>query len=129
MMDVDHFKRFNDTYGHQMGDALLRALGQFLQKRVREEDIACRYGGEEFILIFPEAPLDILQQRAEALREAVKNLPLLDQEKSPGGITLSLGVASFPEHGSTVETLLQAADAALYRAKAEGRDRVVLAQP
>ena len=129
IIDLDHFKDFNDTYGHQTGDALLRAFGQFLQKRMRGEDIACRYGGEEFILIFPEAALGALQQRAEELRETAKQIHALDSDKSSAGITLSLGVASFPEHGSTVETLLQAADAALYRAKAGGRDRTVLAQP
>ena len=129
MVDLDHFKHFNDTYGHQTGDALLRTFGQFLQKRMREEDLACRYGGEEFILIFPEAELKPLQQRAEELRETAKQIRALDSDKSSEEITLSLGVASFPEHGSTVETLLQAVDAALYRAKAEGRDRVVLAQP
>ena len=129
MIDLDHFKDFNDTYGHQTGDALLRAFGQFLQKRIRGEDIPCRYGGEEFILIFPEAALEALQQRAEELRETAKQIHALDSDKSSAGITLSLGVASFPEHGSTVETLLQAADAALYRAKAGGRDRMVLAQP
>ena len=128
MIDLDYFKRFNDTHGHQIGDALLRALGQFLQKRMREEDIACRYGGEEFVLILPETPLDALQKRAGQLREMVKQVRALDSGESSEEITLSLGIASFPEHGSTVLTLLQAADEALYRAKNEGRDRVVLAQ-
>src|SRR3972149_6749495 len=116
MIDLDYFKRFNDTQGHQIGDALLCALGQFLQKRMREEDIACRYRGEEFVLILPETPMDALQKRAEHLREAVKQVRALDSGQSSEEITLSLGIASFPDHGATVQTLLQAVDVALYRA-------------
>ena len=127
MIDIDHFKRFNDTYGHAAGDTLLRELGEFLQKRIRIEDIACRYGGEEFTLILPDASLEAAQQRAEELRQAVRQLQL-QAGQAHEVVTLSLGVAIYPQHGRTIETVLQAADSALYRAKQEGRDRVVVAE-
>ncbi len=127
MLDIDHFKRFNDTFGHAAGDALLRELGTFLLTHLRAEDIACRYGGEEFALILAEASLESTRQRAEQLRNEVKNLNVHHLRRPLGSISLSLGVACFPEHGSTVEAVLRAADNALYRAKAGGRDRVVLA--
>ncbi len=127
MMDIDHFKRFNDTFGHDGGDALLRKLGKFFQKHVRGSDIACRYGGEEFTLILPEASLEVTQQRAEQILAAVRDLRVHQGQKVLDPITLSLGVAVFPSHGSTHRALLQAADVALYRAKETGRDRVCLA--
>ncbi len=127
MLDLDHFKQFNDQFGHEAGDTLLRDLGAFLKTHVRGEDIVCRYGGEEFTLILPEASLEDTRQRAEQLREGVKQLQPQFQNQSLGTITLSLGVSVFPEHGPSAEELLRAADAALYRAKAEGRDRVVVA--
>ena len=126
MLDFDHFKRFNDTFGHEAGDTLLHELGKFLQTHIRGEDIACRYGGEEFTLILPEASLDVTRQRAEQLREAIKHLDVKHRGRPLETITLSLGVAIFPDQASTGEAVLQAADAALYRAKAEGRDRVVI---
>jgi diguanylate cyclase (GGDEF)-like protein len=128
MIDIDYFKPFNDRYGHTIGDLLLHELGLFLQRRIRTEDIACRYGGEEFILIMPDAFSEIARQRAEALRQEVKQLRVQDEDQSYGGITLSLGVAIYPEHGRTIDSVIRAADAALYRAKEQGRDRVVLAQ-
>lgn len=127
MLDVDHFKRFNDTFGHEAGDSVLQELGQFIQKYVRGSDIACRYGGEEFILILPEGSLDITSKRAEQLREGIKHLHLKYHHEPLGQITLSLGVASFPEHGITGQDVIREADAALYRAKREGRDAVRLA--
>jgi diguanylate cyclase (GGDEF)-like protein/PAS domain S-box-containing protein len=127
MMDIDHFKRFNDTFGHDGGDALLRNLGKFLQKHVRSSDIACRYGGEEFTLILPEASLEVTRQRAEQIKTTVKDLRAHQGQKVLDPITLSLGVAVFPGHGATHRALLQAADVALYRAKETGRDRVCLA--
>lgn len=127
MLDIDHFKKFNDTRGHAAGDTLLRALGEFLQKRVRGSDIACRYGGEEFILIMPEATLEIAQRRAEQLRVEVKGMQITHEDKPLGCVTLSLGVAIFPEHGSTIDAVLKAADDALYNAKGAGRDVVCIA--
>ena len=127
MIDIDHFKRFNDNYGHATGDALLRELAQLLQKRVRAEDIACRYGGEEFTLIMPDASLETAQQRAEELCAEVRRLRLHGFE-SAEMLTLSVGIAIHPQHGRTIEDVLHAADSALYRAKQEGRDRVMIAE-
>ena len=127
MIDIDHFKRFNDTYGHAAGDTLLRELGQFLQKKIRKEDIACRYGGEEFILILPDATLEAAQQRAEELRQEIRRLHV-QVGQSDETITLSMGVAIHPQHARTIENVLRAADSALYRAKREGRDRVIVAE-
>ncbi|MEW6117855.1 MAG: diguanylate cyclase [Nitrospirota bacterium] len=126
MLDIDHFKIFNDTFGHDAGDMLLRELGGFLQHQIRTEDFACRYGGEEFILILPETPLESARQRAEQLRRNIKDLTIQHRGQTLGPVTLSLGVAVFPLHGDNSEALLRAADAALYRAKAEGRDKVVV---
>jgi diguanylate cyclase (GGDEF)-like protein len=127
MLDVDHFKRFNDTFGHEAGDVVLRELGQFLKSMVRGSDIACRYGGEEFMLLLPEASIDITHQRAELIRNGMKHLTLEYRRQALGMVTLSLGAASFPEHGSTLEAVIRAADAALYKAKHQGRDQVVVA--
>ena len=126
MIDLDHFKTFNDTYGHDAGDMLLRELGRLLQTSIRGGDVACRYGGEEFLLIMPGADVDITRKRAEHLRDAVQHLFVSYHGQSVGSVTMSAGVAAFPQHGTTSETLVQAADAALYRAKGEGRDRVVV---
>ncbi|MFH0812236.1 MAG: GGDEF domain-containing protein [Pseudomonadota bacterium] len=106
---------------------MLRELGRLLQKYVRGSDIACRYGGEEFTVILPDASLEVTCQRAEQLREAATNLQVEHRGQLLGLITLSLGVAVFPEHGSTAGDVLQAADVALYRAKNEGRNRVCVA--
>jgi len=125
MLDLDYFKHFNDTYGHDAGDLLLREVGALLNTQIRGSDVACRYGGEEFTLILPEMPLDIVQQRVEALRLGIKELSLSHHGQSLTTLTVSAGIAMFPEHGAAVDTLLRAADQALYRAKAEGRDRVV----
>ncbi|MGH9816209.1 MAG: diguanylate cyclase [Candidatus Acidiferrales bacterium] len=125
MMDVDHFKKFNDTFGHQAGDALLRELGAFLQRHTRGDDIACRYGGEEFTVILPEAPLEVSRQRAEHMCEEVRTLA--SQGDPERAVTISFGVAGFPEHGVNAMDLLRAADRALYRAKSAGRNRVMLA--
>ena len=124
MLDLDHFKEYNDTFGHNAGDELLCALGQLIQGQIREEDIACRYGGEEFLLIMPGAPMEIVLERANEVNLSVKRLHM--QSKSLKHITISAGVAIFPEHGSTSKDIIKAADAALYRAKEEGRDRVCL---
>ncbi|MEW5744302.1 MAG: diguanylate cyclase [Nitrospirota bacterium] len=127
MIDIDHFKLFNDRFGHDAGDLLLRELGAFLQGRIRESDFACRYGGEEFVVVLPETPLERAGERAEELRREVKQLTVRYHGELLGPVTLSMGVASFPQHGPAADDLLKAADAALYRAKEEGRDRVVTA--
>ena len=124
MMDIDHFKRFNDTFGHQAGDALLRALGNLLKETTRGQDVVCRYGGEEFTFVLTGAPLDAARQRAESLLEEIKHLNVRHGGQLLGAITLSIGIAMFPDNGDSVEHLLKAADVALYRAKEEGRDRI-----
>jgi len=127
MLDIDHFKKFNDDFGHDGGDAILRALGEFLKKQVRGSDIACRYGGEEFLLILSPSTAEGAQQRAEKIREEVRLLSVNHANRDLGAITLSLGVAMFPEHGPESAALLKAADVALYQAKSGGRNRVVMA--
>jgi len=126
MFDIDHFKDFNDIYGHDGGDALLRELGSIMKTRTRGEDIACRYGGEEFVYVLPESSLAHTQNRAEQLRQEMKQLKVYHLGKPLNNISISLGVSAFPEHGLTAETILKTADTALYRAKNEGRDRVVV---
>ncbi|MFA6308849.1 MAG: diguanylate cyclase [Clostridia bacterium] len=127
MFDIDHFKEFNDISGHDGGDAMLRELGVFLNKSTRGGDIVCRYGGEEFVAVLPNATLEITKLRAEELRMGVKRLLIYHLGKPLAKCTISLGVAVFPEHGQTIDELLKNADNALYRAKNEGRDRVVAA--
>jgi diguanylate cyclase (GGDEF)-like protein len=127
MLDLDRFKQFNDTFGHDAGDTVLREIGLFLQKQIRESDIACRYGGEEITLILPEMSLEVCRSRAEKIREGVKHLNIQHRGQSLGVVSFSIGVATFPEHGLTGEAVVEAADAALYRAKREGRDRVICA--
>jgi diguanylate cyclase (GGDEF)-like protein/PAS domain S-box-containing protein len=128
MLDLDHFKKFNDTYGHDAGDALMRLVGSTLQRSIRAEDIACRYGGEEFTLILPEASLLDAAQRAESIRESIRNLNVQHRRQQLGGVTISAGVAIFPDHGPMGDSVLRAADAALYQAKSRGRDRVAINQ-
>lgn len=127
MADVDHFKQFNDTHGHAAGDAVLVQVGNFLRMHVRASDVTCRYGGEEFLLVLPEVSREITQMRAERMCKDVRHLHVEFEGQTLEAVTLSLGVAIFPEHGSTNDAILGAADTALYRAKREGRDRVVVA--
>lgn len=126
MLDVDHFKTFNDTQGHPGGDALLAALGKLLQAQLRAEDIACRYGGEEFTLILPEASAHQASVRAEQLLAAVRALCVEHMGHELPSITASIGIASATGGRDSAEQLLQRADQALYRAKREGRDRAVV---
>ncbi|AZI44808.1 diguanylate cyclase (plasmid) [Deinococcus psychrotolerans] len=128
MLDVDRFKVFNDTHGHEAGDVLLKALGGVLRESVRAEDVACRYGGEEFTLLLPGANQQQTFDRAEQIREAIVRLKVTNQGKVLEGVSASLGVATFPQHGRELAVLVRAADLALYRAKREGRNRVVNAE-
>jgi diguanylate cyclase (GGDEF)-like protein len=128
MLDLDHFKNFNDTYGHDAGDAVLRETASFLVRSIRAEDFVCRYGGEEFVVILPTADLRAAEARAQRIRAKLRDLVILHNGRSLGLITASIGVAALPAHGTNEKELLQAADAALYRAKREGRDRVAVAE-
>ena len=126
MIDIDDFKRFNDTLGHAAGDAVLRAMGQYLLMAARGEDIVCRYGGEEFVLVMSEAPHNTVMQRAEKLRQGVQQLGIEYEGRLVGPITVSIGIGVFPDHGDSVEAVLRTADAAMYQAKQMGRNRVVV---
>jgi diguanylate cyclase (GGDEF)-like protein/PAS domain S-box-containing protein len=128
MFDIDFFKQYNDTYGHLVGDTLLEILGDFLKSKTRGEDVVCRYGGDEFIIILPGANEEGTLYRAQQLQEGAKNLPTVFKGKSLARINLSMGVAIFPQHGFNQEDILRAADNALLDAKNEGRDRVVVAK-
>ena len=126
-IDVDHFKGINDSYGHETGDAALRAIGAELLGSVREDDVVCRSGGEEFVMILPGIGKAGLLQRAEVLRRTIEQTPIAAGAETVH-LTVSIGLAVFPEHGATRGELLRAADAALYRAKAAGRNRVVFGE-
>ncbi len=130
MMDLDHFKSVNDTYGHARGDAVLRELAGRLAEQIREVDTLARYGGEEFVLVLPETSLEGAARLAERVCASVRREPFggdgADGEV-PLPVTVSVGVAGFPHHGASAATLMRAADEALYVAKHEGRDRFVLA--
>ena len=123
MLDIDHFKRVNDTYGHQAGDEVLKILAATLMADIRAEDMACRYGGEEFLILLPNMPLASALARAEAWRGAVEALCIVHGD-FPIRFTVSLGVAAYPDHGKTPDDLTRCADQALYRAKNGGRNQV-----
>jgi len=127
MLDLDHFKQFNDIFGHDGGDVILEEFSELLLARTRKEDIVCRYGGEEFLIILPGASLEDTQGRAESLLGAVRNIAVSSRGRELGPISASIGVALYPKHGGTLGTLIGAADEALYQAKARGRDCVMVA--
>ncbi len=127
MIDIDHFKRFNDEHGHEVGDQVLREVAQVLQSQTRGSDVAARFGGEEFTIVLADITAQLALARAERVRQAVEQLVLHCGGKNVGRITISIGLAQFPPQGITVEALLLAADKALYEAKAAGRNRVVVA--
>lgn len=127
MVDIDHFKEYNDQYGHDAGDHVLVEVSGYLRSNTRDGDVACRYGGEEFVLVWSGMELDHAYARAEALRKGIEGLTLEHGGHNLGRITTSIGIAVYPEHGLTGEALVAGADEALYEAKAEGRNRVVLA--
>lgn len=128
MVDVDHFKRYNDDHGHEAGDVVLREIGGLLKANLRGGDIACRFGGEEFVLILADTGAEVARHRAEQMRLAAARLRLTHRGETLPPVTISLGVAVFPDQGDTREALLQAADEALYAAKNGGRNRVVVAE-
>lgn len=123
MLDLDNFKAFNDAHGHAAGDALLCAFAAQLRRHVRAADIACRYGGEEFVVILPDATLEQSISRAEQIREETRDLHVDFRGSVLPGPTVSVGIAAWPQNGTSSDALLRAADAALYLAKANGRDR------
>jgi diguanylate cyclase (GGDEF)-like protein len=128
LLDLDHFKIFNDTLGHQAGDALLMAFARMLQTSVRNEDIACRLGGEEFILIMPEMDEEVAIRRANELLEATRKLEVMYEGNMLPQITTSIGIAVFPDQSTEADQLIGASDAALYQAKRTGRDKYAIAE-
>ena len=128
MIDIDRFKQFNDTWGHEGGDVVLREFAALLRAQFRGDDIACRYGGEEFVVVLSDAEMDVAFRRAEELRTEVRQLVALYRQQPLGSITISVGIAALPEHGVTADELTSTADRALYEAKNAGRDRTVCAQ-
>ena len=128
IIDIDFFKQFNDTYGHRCGDYVLQFIAKFLGERIRRGDVLCRYGGEEFVIFMPSAPLGSAFQRAETWRNDIANA-FIEYEGLYLKTSFSAGVAGFPAHGSTSDAVLNSADKALYRAKNTGRNRVVLYDP
>jgi len=128
MFDLDNFKPFNDTFGHEAGDSILRDLAQVLREKLRKSDIACRYGGDEFVLVLPDSSLADTQQRVQQIRALLKELPMRHGGQVVRPISASAGIAGLPEHGSTAAELLQAADNAMYAAKQVGGNRVVVYQ-
>ena len=129
MIDVDHFKQFNDNYGHAVGDLILKCLVNLLMQTTREEDVVCRYGGEEFVVLMPNTTLEAAYQRAEYWRRACETMRT-DVEGKLLGVTISLGVVTAFEPMPSAARLLAMADQAMYQAKALGRNRtVVFSQP
>ena len=126
IMDVDHFKQYNDNNGHLKGNDALKGVTAVMQKSVRKVDVLARYGGEEFAVIIPEADRASALRTAERICQAIEKQPFDGEEKQPNGkLTMSIGVASFPEDAKREGTLLDRADSALYEAKRTGRNRVV----
>jgi diguanylate cyclase (GGDEF)-like protein/PAS domain S-box-containing protein len=123
--DIDHFKIFNDTYGHEAGDSMLREISRLLTNQVRQEDVVCRLGGEEFLLILPGAAPELVKSRAERLRTDAHGQQILYMGHPIGPVTLSFGCGSFPEDGEDGAEVIKTADMRLLQAKREGRDRVV----
>jgi diguanylate cyclase (GGDEF)-like protein len=127
LLDVDHFKRFNDSHGHQAGDEALRRVGTALLASVRQSDVVCRYGGEEFLVFLPDCNTAEATAKAEKIRAAVSGTSMTMGERVIPSVTISIGLAMFPTHAQTRAPLIQMADRALYQAKAAGRNRVVVA--
>lgn len=123
ILDIDNFKNINDTYGHQTGDDILVNFASQIKKSIREEDVLCRYGGEEFLVILPETCINGAKNLAERIQNSIFTDPLLKHYK----ITFSAGIASYPCNGKTIEELISIADSFLYKAKKEGRNRIELA--
>ena len=127
--DIDHFKQFNDNFGHKAGDIVLKLVSQAVQGVMRTSDLAYRYGGEELVFILPNTNVEVAEIIAEEIRQKIKNLQYEYSYDFLIGVTISIGVAGFPEHTQSCDNLLQFADQALYQAKAQGRDQVVVINP
>ena len=127
MLDLDHFKQFNDTYGHEAGDLVLQAVGELLRCSLRASDIACRYGGEELTVVMPGSSLDNARNRLDEVRQAIMGLRLRYRNDELPAITVSIGIAEAIDQETDSATLLGRADVALYQAKKQGRNQIVVA--
>ena len=128
LIDIDHFKQVNDKYGHHTGDEVLKVIANVLRNSVRQSDIICRYGGEEILILLPECSLQQSFFIADSIRKDISQIELDYNSHHLSNITISAGIASYPDHGSNRKTIIHAADVALYQAKANGRNQVVVAQ-
>jgi diguanylate cyclase (GGDEF)-like protein len=128
MLDVDHFKQFNDKHGHVAGDTVLKEVAQVFQAKIRAEDVACRYGGEEFTILLPDVTVNTACERAEMIREAVAALHVVTETQTHSNLSISIGIAFYPNDGESSDSLLKRADEALYRSKREGRNRLTVSQ-
>jgi diguanylate cyclase (GGDEF)-like protein len=126
MGDIDHFKDFNDKYGHEAGDLMLKAVAATIKKSVRAEDIACRFGGEEFLVILPSASIIDTHERARQVHDEVSKIRFDYGGSHISNASISMGISAFPNHGSNSATLISMADMAMYNAKRQGRGRVCL---
>jgi diguanylate cyclase (GGDEF)-like protein len=124
MADIDHFKKFNDDFGHEAGDHVLKEIANALRRSLRPGDITCRFGGEEMVLLLPEADLEQTRQCAEHCRSAIEKLDLSHNGRSLGKVSISMGIAAFPDDGDSVDALIKKADLGLYQAKHAGRNQV-----
>ena len=124
IIDIDFFKKFNDTYGHQAGDAVLRQVAQTLKKNSRTTDFVCRYGGEEMSIILPNTTNEEAMNNANRLCKAIAERPFQLNSTETGNVTISLGVATFPDNAQTPQELIEYADKCLYYAKEHGRNQV-----
>ena len=129
MIDIDNLEAVSETMGYAAGNAVLQAFGKFLLSQIRSSDVGCRLGGNEFIMLLPEASLEDTANRAELFRMGGKNIRVLFGGHHLKTMTLSIGVAAFPQHGESVEELVEAVGKALAQARAKGRDQVVVAEP
>ena len=127
MIDLDHFKRFNDNFGHDAGDHVLKAVAQALKDSLRQEEVACRYGGEEFCIVCPSTDEAQAMQIAQRICKRVRELELSMNQLSLGTVTTSIGIAVYPQHGAAMDDVIRVADEALYAAKQNGRDRAEVA--
>jgi diguanylate cyclase (GGDEF)-like protein len=125
MLDIDHFKKFNDSYGHEAGDLILRELGHLFRENLRKSDIACRYGGEEFVIVLFDSKQEESLKRFEAIREQINNLQIRYREQLLGRMTVSVGIVEATDNTLTAAELVSAADKALYAAKRAGRDCII----
>ncbi len=126
MFDIDGFKQINDSYGHSLGDSLLRKFGRILREHLRKSDISCRYGGDEFVLVLPDSSIADTHERVEQIRKFIREIKMNYGEKILDAVTLSAGIVQTPEQAVNASELLQMADEAMYTAKQAGRDRIAI---